>query len=127
MREHGDFRFDVRQSVVHGYPEHAFNKEGIDAYFDALINKVNKPDVWVYCAHPKEDVALNQEALDRVISWHKTLPDFGCKGIAVRASNVFIKMIVEKTTIETSIPYFVSGDEAELEAFLTRVLSSFKS
>ena len=115
MEPHGDFRIETINQIIHTYPSSGFNEEGMDRIHKKIEAESAKLNLWGLYEHPSDDSGLTPEAVDRLLTFYKSLEQTSCQFICIDVKDVF-KNHVEKIFRENSIScVYVNPTDLQLE------------
>lgn len=117
FREHGDYRIDVRGSVVHCFLDAGFNYEGIVSFCQSLTKAINRLTHWVMFIHTSESTMATPEAVEYSQSQISKLTTYGCGGIAFLTSNTITRYLASKLSELATMPFLASDSLETLAQF----------
>lgn len=117
---HGTFHIEIVGNIIHGYPEGAFNPEGVSDYYETILKEAEQFNGWGYFLHTNDNYGMTPEAKAMIPKYIDRLVENSCVAMGLLVTNMVAESIANRLRLEISLPICVSSDCSEIEAFFVK-------
>lgn len=115
---------ELRGQVVHTYPSGDFDIESVELGMTTIIKTAAGLERWAIYEHTAADAGLTTSSIKFLLQYYERAYEQGCVGVAIGGHSLFMNIIPHHMPADMNIPVKVSRNDAELQAFLEKLLTN---